>query len=168
MRSFANIDALGAPPNVVPQVLQDFRGDLVAVWRAFDGQRNNLWANQYRANAWGTPQLLESRDEDVGEPHLALDAHGDALVVYDQADGVEHPIWAARYLNGAGWEAPKIISRRGANLPAFAFSPRVVVDGSGNAIATWRQFDDSPFARLWSNRFTPGVGWATAAPLVSE
>lgn len=170
LRTVGDIElGMGAPPGVVPQVLQDFRGDLVAVWRTFDGLRHDLWGNHYRGGAWSTPQRLEARDDDIGAVHLALDANGDALVVFDQGDGREHPIWAARYVNGTGWQAPVVISMGGtAGAPVYAFSARVVVDGSGNAVATWRQFDASPFARLWSNRYAPAGGWATPAPLDSQ
>jgi hypothetical protein len=37
-----------------------------------------------------------------------------------------------------------------------AWYPQVGLDGSGNAVAVWRQF------KIWSNRYVAGTGWGTA------
>ena len=45
--------------------------------------------------------------------------------------------------------------------------PKIALDASGNALVVWGQSEDSRFSRtgrsnIWTNRYTPGNGWATA------
>jgi hypothetical protein len=45
-----------------------------------------------------------------------------------------------------------------------AVAPKVAVDGSGNAVAVWLQFDGG-VDNTWANRYVAGTGWGTAALL---
>ena len=45
--------------------------------------------------------------------------------------------------------------------------PKIALDASGNALVVWGQSEYSRFSRtgrsnIWTNRYTPGNGWATA------
>jgi hypothetical protein len=42
-----------------------------------------------------------------------------------------------------------------------AVNPQVAFDASGNAVAVWEQ--DDGITNIWSNRYTAGTGWGTAA-----
>ncbi len=45
-----------------------------------------------------------------------------------------------------------------------AEAPSVGFDASGQALAVWRQSDGVRY-NLWANRYVPGAGWGTAAPI---
>jgi hypothetical protein len=50
---------------------------------------------------------------------------------------------------------------------AVSDAPHVAMDGAGNAVAVWKQSDGTYF-HIWSNRFSPGSGWAGAALVQSD
>ena len=50
---------------------------------------------------------------------------------------------------------------------ADAWNPQVGVDGNGNAVAVWYQFDGTRLD-VWSNRYVAGVGWRTAQLIETE
>jgi len=45
-----------------------------------------------------------------------------------------------------------------------ATRPRIAFDANGNALAVWSQSDGTRY-NIWSNRYTAGTGWGTAAPI---
>jgi hypothetical protein len=50
-----------------------------------------------------------------------------------------------------------------------AFTPKVVIDGSGNAMAVWIQRVTGTFSeRIYANRYTPAEGWGTAQLIASS
>ena len=154
--------ANGGPPR--PQVAVDGTGNAVAVWSQYDGSRYNAWANHFvPGSGWGTPQLIENEtggtaSSSAAGPHVALDGVGSAIAVWHQSDGTRNNIWANRFVPGTGWGAAQMIETEN---DGGAGSPQVVVDASGNAMATWIQTDGSRY-NVWANRYVMGTGWGTA------
>jgi len=92
-----------------------------------------------------------------------MDANGNAVAVWQQADGERFNIWSNRYTPSGGWgEAEQIEDNTG-----NATRPEVAMDPSGNAIAVWQQYDGER-DNIWSNRYTPGVGWGTQTPIEND
>jgi len=144
-----------------PQVAMDGSGNAVAVWKQWDGTRNNIWANRYvPGTGWGTAQLIETDDTgDARRPQVAVDGSGNAVAVWEQYyDSTPYNIWSNRYVPGTGWGTPQLIETDNAR---DAWYPQVAVDGSGNAVAVWAQFDGMRDS-IWSNRYVPGLGWGSA------
>ena len=143
-----------------PQVAVDGSGNAVAVWQQSDGTRDNIWANRYvLGTGWGTAEIIETDDTgDAGRPQVAVDASGNAVAVWEQWDGSRFNIWSNRYVPGTGWGTAELIETDNAG---FANFPQVAVDGSGNAVAVWAQWDGTNYS-IWSNRYIPGFGWGTA------
>ncbi|NPU95511.1 MAG: hypothetical protein HPY82_26755 [Gammaproteobacteria bacterium] len=142
-----------------PKVAVDANGNAIAVWKQMDGGRYNLWANRYEPDTgWGTPQLLENLDYgNVDQADIAIDANGNAMVAWWELGAASKAnIMAAYYTAGVGWGAATLLEfdDRG-----DATTPKVAFDADGNALVVWFQYDGSHYY-VWSNRFTPGTGWA--------
>jgi hypothetical protein len=149
-----------------PQVSFDANGNALAVWRQFDGTRNNIWANRYTiGTGWGTATLIEMAD--TGEayaPQIALDAHGNALAVWYKHDGTHFNIWANRYTVATGWGTAAMIETDNTGDARF---PQIAFDASGHALAVWEQSDGTRF-NIWSNRYIAGSGWGTATLIETD
>ena len=143
-----------------PQVAIDGSGNAIAVWQQDDGDRSNIWSNQYVVGTgWGTPTLIETNDAgSARNPQVAVDDSGNAMVVWEHFDGTRYDIWSNRYDVGTGWGTAVLIE---AIDTGNAYDPQVAVDADSNAIAVWHQSDGVSF-NVWSNRYVAGAGWDEA------
>jgi hypothetical protein len=133
------------------------------VWEQTDADstRWNIRSNRYVAGSgWQTAQLIET--DDAGSaffPQIAMDAAGNALAVWRQTtNGTNDDIWANRYVAGSGWQSAQLIETDNAG---HAYTPQIVMDGAGNALAVWHQSDGTRY-NIWSNRYVAGSGWQSA------
>jgi len=148
-----------------PQIALDSSGNAIAVWRQWDGNRYNIWANRYDSgrDVWVGAELIETDDAaSAFDPKIAFDFNspGNAIAVWHQNDGNRYNIWANRYDSDKDkWVGAELIET-GDN--GDAFNPQIAVDSSGNAIAVWRQYDDSKW-NIYANRYDSDAGtWGTA------
>ena len=112
---------------------------------------NNIQANRYTVGTgWGTVTPLETNNRNFGSsPQIAVDNIGNAIAVWEHYDGTHNYIWANRYTAGGGWGAAGPIEP---DNGGGAYEPQVALDGSGNAIAVWRQWDGTN-TRIWASRY---------------
>jgi hypothetical protein len=109
--------------------------------------------------------LIESNDTgNTGKPQIAMDASGNALAVWEQRGAVANTIRANHYNTGTGWGADEWI---GNNPFGDAYAPQIAMNASGSAQAVWQQSDGTR-DNIWSNRYSPGTGWGTAALIESN
>ena len=160
-----------APVLSPPRVAADANGNAIAVWEEFDpgapGNTNitSIWACRYTVGVgWGTAEIIENVADTSHDPRIAMDGNGNAIVVWLHDNYSIHQVWANRYLAGVGWGTEARIDNAGySNYP-----PQLGVDGSGNAVALWNQYNGV----IASNIFTAGSGtagsWGTAAQLVAS
>jgi len=94
---------------------------------------------------WSAAEALIAYD-----PETVVDANGNAIVVWVQDDGSHWNVHARRFSSSTGWADAAMISD-GAGDAAVAV---IAVDGSGNAMATWYQWNGSK-SRIHAARFTP-------------
>jgi len=143
-----------------PQLAIDDNGNALAVWSQSDGRRFNIWANRFTpAGGWEVAELIETDNTGgAGAPQIAIDNDGNALAVWNQFDGTRTNIWANRYTLTGGWGTAELIETGDVDS---AFGPQIAIDGSGNALAVWRQ-SDGMRENIWANRFTPTGGWEVA------
>ena len=129
----------------------DGSGNAVAVWQQWDGTRYNIWSNYYvSGTGWGTAQLIETDNAwSANKPQVAVDASGNAVAVWEQSDSKRWNIWANRYVSGIGWGTAQLIETDNAGGTS---TPQVAVDGNGNAMAVWYQWDGTR-NNIWANRF---------------
>ena len=146
-------------------VAMDNQGNAMAVWRQSDGVDPNpsIWASRYvQGQGWGKQRLIEPNPGFASFPHVGFDDGGNAIVVWYQEFGDDQGrhIWANRYVKGqGGWGTPTRLDSHFQN----GQGPSLAVNGDGNAMAVWRQWDDAGVAiSIWANRYDVGSGWGTA------
>ena len=136
------------------RVAFDGIGNATAVWdqAKASGIGSDIWANRYTAGVgWGTAALIETNDAgSAGDARIAIDGSGNALVVWRHEEGfTRSDIWANRYTAGVGWGTAAPIETADAGS---AQRPQIAIDGNGNAIAVWEQFDGNHLG-IWASRY---------------
>jgi FG-GAP-like repeat len=130
----------------------------IAVWllagESWEVRLPLVWAQA--VPQWGSPTMLEAGSGEAQYPRLAADASGTAVAVWAQQDGTYSSIWATRYVIGQSWETATLIEAN----PGDARGPWVAMDGNGNAVVVWSQYDDA-YLSIWANRYVVGEGWGT-------
>jgi hypothetical protein len=152
-----------------PAIASAPSGLAVLVWPNA-GASPGLWARPLGATAAGTPARkiadLDSGYE-ITSLRLAMDGAGDGYTAWIRARSdtsatatysVRPPsgtVWAAHFVNGgAGWEAPAALQRPSSLQSDVATTVDIAVDGNGNAVAFWFEFQSE------NGMFTP---WAARA-----
>jgi len=148
-----------------PAIAADGAGNFMAVWSQHDGTTYSLWANRYVAatDSWGgTPVVIENDNSGRADsPQVAMDAGGNAIAVWQQSDGVRTNIMANRYDAATGlWGATaQLLETDNAGDAQY---PQVAVDGNGNAMAVWEQFDGAHL-NIRGNRYDVATkSWGAA------
>jgi hypothetical protein len=126
-------------------VVMDSNGNAMVAWHQFDGNNYNIWSRRYIAGTgWGAVALIATNTAgDTSIPSIAMNASGNAVAVWHQSDGTRTNIWANRFAVGTGWGTASLIET---DDTGDAIYPSVVMDASGNAVATWLQWDGT-----WNN-----------------
>lgn len=152
-----------------PQIDIDDSGNAIAVWRQSDGTRYSIRANTYTAdNGWReTAKTIESDNAGtVRKPQIAVDDSGNAIAVWEQSDGTQYNIRANTYTAGNGWGATaEMIEVE--NGDAGAYDPQIAFNGSGSAIAVWRQWDGDRY-NIRTNTYTASSGWGETAETIES
>ncbi len=132
-------------------------GNAIAVWHQTVDERESIFANHYAVGSgWGTAEPI-GRDGggSARDPDVAVDAEGSALAVWHQSDGTREDVWFNRFTPTDGWGRAALVEH---DDVGDALGPRIAMAPDGTATAVWHQFDGS-HENVWSNRFTPGIGW---------
>jgi hypothetical protein len=122
----------------------------------------------------GSISVVDAATTFVNEPQIDADAQGNVVVAWLQSDGtpagVGGPhldVWAARRSAAGVWGSPELV---GAIHPGTAAYLRLRCASAGACVAVWRQYDAGGtwVSRIWANRYVPGTGWGTPAPIDAE
>jgi len=142
------------------QVVADPDGNVTAVW--YPGPQSSRYTP---TGGWGPAVGIGGSGYNTGAPKLAVDPNGNVTVVWTMDDALDatarRNIWSNRYTPDGGWGTAQLIEN---NDDGDAETPEIAVDPEGNATAVWWQEDSSSpgsLTSIWSNRYTPGSGWAT-------
>ncbi|HJU83045.1 MAG TPA: hypothetical protein VJ600_02440 [Holophagaceae bacterium] len=171
---------LGSDGNAPALAGDPTSGNAFAVWMEKDSVSGNTvpWAARFTATTgtWGDFKAISdgyadgscgsTAGYDLKPPAIAMDASGNAMAVWMQTTAAapsRFDVFAAYYQAGLGWKARVLISD---GLNTVLSYPKVVLDGSGNAIAVWGETDGTR-THIWANRFTGGA-WGTATQLESN
>jgi hypothetical protein len=157
-----------------PQVAFDSSGNAIAVWSQNDGAAtdavDNITANRFDGNVWGTAETIEADAGNAASPQIAFDNSGNAIAVWSQNNGAEidaiDNIMANRF-DGTVWGSAAESIEAGAGNAA---SPQVAFDSSGNAIAVWSQNNvaETPVDNIMVNRFNGNVWDSTAESIETD
>lgn len=136
-----------------PQIAIDDDGNGVAVWWQVDSANlRHIYTNRYTPGAgWGTEELIESSDDGHAQyPQIAIDGEGNVIAVWSQSDSANDALlYANRYTANTGsWGTEALIGNGNGN----AYQAQIAIDGDGNAITVWRQYDGT-HESIYANRF---------------
>lgn len=141
-------------------------GQAVAAWRNDSPSGSSILASHYDSltDSWSVPELLKTQGMEVDQPRVAISRFGHAVAVWVQFEASGISIWA-NYYN-------PVSKSWGIAQPIVAASllmsrPQVAINGDGNAIAVWEQYDGGDY-NLYSNTYTAGSGWGTAEIIESS
>jgi hypothetical protein len=147
-----------------PRVSADGSGNAVAVWRRSDGD-NNIIQSSRSSNgglSWSTPENLSESGQNAEVPRIAVDGSGNAVAVWRRSDGNDDIVQSSRLVaGGASWSTPVNVSPAGIQ----SATPRIAIDGSGNAVAVWRLADVGGTIIQSSRLAAGGSGWSTPEQL---
>ncbi|HEV2429632.1 MAG TPA: hypothetical protein VGV64_07310 [Thermoplasmata archaeon] len=144
-------------------VAMDATGDAMAVYYTFaEIHGYAVYAALYRSGVgWQTPVAVDQPYDYSYSPVVAMNGAGDAFAVWQVWNGNHYAMFANRYLPTSGWGTAQAIESSLNNT----YSPEIAVDGSGNAIATWYEYDGST-DHVYAARFSTSTGWL--APLMLQ
>jgi hypothetical protein len=142
------------PKAQLPKIAVDPQGNAITVWAQGDSTgKLSVWWNRYDvgSGSWGTATLLENNSGVASLPQVGMDNNGNAVAVWIQNDGTFNSMRASRYVAGQGWGTSQVIESN----PGDADFARVAVNGSGNAMALWRQFEGVKYD-IWAKECVGG------------
>jgi hypothetical protein len=125
-------------------------------------------ANRFNGTAWGTPTLIEA--DNVGaafpvQPLLAVDGTGNVTAVWRQTHSSGRKDLLANRFTGTSWGSAAVIDSEDLG-DVLQQGPSLTVDGAGNVVAAWLQYDGTRY-NIWANRFSGGA-WGTAQKIESD
>jgi hypothetical protein len=143
-----------------PRIASDGAGNVVAVWRAVDGDQSYVRA-AYRPKgaAFGAGEQLSAASAATESPELAMDRLGNAVAVWQRSNGQDSVVQAAVRPAGGRWSEATDLSAPGDS----AFSADVAVEG-GQMTAVWLILRDRRTIVQSSSRTVAG-SWKPAATL---
>jgi hypothetical protein len=149
---------------VNPRIVVEPGGNAVAIWMQgsgktsrTDGDQFNAWSNRYTVGrGWGNAEMLDAPGTGQTRfPHVAIDGKGNAIAAWSRADGGLYNLWSSHFTANGKWSKPELIEFDDTGHALWAWAS---VDGEGNGLVTWHQFDKTWF-NIWANRYTPAKGW---------
>ncbi|HKN07035.1 MAG TPA: Ig-like domain-containing protein [Thermoplasmata archaeon] len=132
-------------------VAMDAAGDAMAVYYTWnDTHGYTVFATLYQAGVgWKTPVAIDQPFDWSYYPVVAMNAVGDAFVMWQVWNGAWYSMWANRYVHGIGWATAQQIEP----TSNITWGQDIAIDGSGNAIATWYEYDGVAY-HVYAARFS--------------
>lgn len=148
-----------------PRVAANAAGHVVAAWVQSDGIHYLMTVNRYvPGTGWqGAETVQTDLTRNSDKARVVIDATGNITVVWIQENAGRYSLWSRRYETGSGWGNAELLET---DDTGDANEPEIAIDGDGNVITVWHQYD-SVRHNVWTNRFEAGV-WGTATLLESD
>lgn len=126
----------------------------------------DLWARPFDpASGWGAVTTIDNTEGSLGEAALGVDAQGNAIAIWAQFDTPINQhlnLYSNRYVAASGWGTAQLVETH----DGAASDPSLYVAPNGNAVAVWTGSNSRADIGIWTNQYTSGSGWGTAAGLV--
>ena len=129
-------EGTSARPPGDSHVVVDAAGNATVAWVEQVGPTDDdhvLVSTHPLGGPWSPPLDISGSGDIPDELDLATNANGVTAAVWTRSDGTHDVLQAATRLPGGGWSPPVPVGDPTVNSEA----PQVVVDASGNAVATW-------------------------------
>jgi len=108
---------------------------------------------------WREAELIERVQGRIHFHSLAVDFQGQAVALWERDDEFgQDSLWASHYRPKGSWSTPEMMEL----VVGRSSVPALAIDGKGNAIAIWEQSDNFETG-IWSNSYTPDIGWGLGA-----
>lgn len=148
-----------------PDVAANAAGHVAAAWVQSDGTNYLMTVNRYVPGAgWqGAETIQTDLTRNSDKARVVIDADGNITAVWIQENAGTYSLWSHRYETGSGWGSAELLET---DDTGDANEPEIAIDGNGNVIAVWHQYD-SVRHNVWTNRFEAGT-WGVAALLESD
>lgn len=122
-------------------------------WDIYLGIGDPTYYSSYR--------LIEDGAGAAYNPHIVTDPWGNATVVWEQYDSGSYSLWSNHSTGGPYvWSGATPIEALSGNSGSCSLA----IDGDGNVVAVWRQYDAGA-GSVWANRLVPGIGWGSPVRL---
>lgn len=139
-------------------------GHAVAVWHRYNGTNFVVQSSSLCVGGFWTPPLnITPSGEDALVPDVSVDSSGNAVMTCCRYDGNMFTTRAAFLPVGQCWGPNYVIS----TPLSTASQPCSAVDGSGNTISVWTQFDGSNYT-IQASTLPVGGSWSSALSLSSN
>ncbi|MCH8843724.1 MAG: hypothetical protein IID61_12240 [SAR324 cluster bacterium] len=135
-----------------PRVALDDSGNGMAVWIQADAANSEFFESVFAARfdgstvTWSVPVKISTLAAAAKMPDVDFDAAGNAYAVWAQSDTGPDSIFSARYdVSSDTWEPPVSVESE----TQAAKEPRIAVNGVGDAMVVWIQFNgvnDVPYS----------------------
>jgi hypothetical protein len=124
----------------------DSGGNAVATWQSNVAPNgvSTVYTSQLTAGAgWSSPLNMSLlTNQNASDPALAMDAGGNAILLWSEYDGTQAAaIWSSRFVKGAGWQLPSMISSPPDGGLSDSTKPTIGFDAAGDALALWKYYD---------------------------
>ena len=157
---FADLSVGGSAQS--PAVGVDPAGNATAIWSRSDGTQ---WVVQvstrHAGGSWSAPVDIAAGHR-IHNPQLAVDPAGNVVAVWRRTDTVGSVVQAATMTSGGTWSTPVDLSADPSvdTMQKTEF-PRVAVDATGAATATWSRYDGKSYV-VQAATLAPGGTWTAA------
>lgn len=142
-------------------IAMDINGNAIAVWKKGEV---DIYGNLFTTlDGWSSATLLDGLSGDVGFPIISMDGSGTAIVVWKQLSGGYYNLNAKRYTPTGGWGSTTLLELNNGDTD----SPDIAMDGSGNAIAVWKQ-EDATYNSIYANEYTVSSVFGGATLIENE
>lgn len=149
-----DVSAPTAVSGQVPVVAINANGYAVALWVRNDGSKAITQSATLQFNgSWSTPVDVSSAFIDTYVPQVGIDNEGNAVAVW--LDVTNQTIQSSSLPFGGSWLTPIDLSASG-----NSGEPKVDMNSSGYAVATWERFNGSFFA-IQASTLQFGDSWST-------
>lgn len=152
------IDADLSADAIYPAFYMNNCGGAIVTWE----QNNFSWYRLFDSQTgWGA---AESIDAEPSCEVISLNKNNNSVCLYTKKDTLYFNVYSRLFSKENGWTNPVKLDTNIGN----AYEVSVGIDESGNAIATWSQFNgeetgSDSIRSIWANRYVASQGWTNAS-----